>query len=407
MKKLFEDFKTPVLSTWKELLAKELKKETNNDPTSHSNNIEELHFNSIYDENKFEQLNWGKSDNDWQIGSYIQVTDSKKANLKALELLNLGANSLNFDIQNASDLNLSELMEGIGIPYIHLYFTVKNDEEQQIIESWFKNQNPYFIYINNATNHIKGYELHNIGANAAQEIAYALAKGKKILENEELHKIHFTFGIGTNFLIEIAKFRAFKLLWDKICTAYAISPQTFTTAQSGFINKSLKDPYTNLLRQTTEGLSAVLGGIDQLIIQPYDLLSTNGSSSFSERMAINISLILKEESEVNKIIDPLAGSYIIEKYTETICNAAWTVFQEIEKLGGIETLASQSFLKNEVERIRQKRLTDVSSKKQVLVGVNNYQNPDNSNLTWKEEVVNFLGLENLIIEKDLLKSDKY
>jgi methylmalonyl-CoA mutase len=124
-------------------------------------------------------------------------------------------------------------------------------------------------------------------------------------------------------------------------------------------------------------------------------------------MAINISLILKEESEVNQIVDPFSGSHIIENYTETICNAAWSIFQEIEKLGGIETETSQSFLHKEVERIRQKRLSAVSSKKQVLVGINNYQNPDNSNLNWKEEVGNFLGLENLIIEKDLSKSDKF
>ena len=407
MKKLFEEFNVPNILTWKELIAKELKSDAKLDPTAHENRIEELNFIQIYNHSDYESYDWKKTTNDWQIGSYIQVVKSKEANTKALELLNLGVNSLNFDIQETENLNLYDLMEGIGFQYIHLYFTIKTSEQEQYIQDWFTDKSPLFLQINNSSNYINGFDINTIGANASQEIAYALAKGKKIIESGNTNTLHFIFGIGNNFLIEIAKFRAFKNLWDKISTAYQTFPKTLVTAQTGFINKSLNDPYTNLLRQTTEGLSAVLGGVDQLIIQPYDALSINGSTSFTERMAINISLILKEESEVNQIVDPFSGSHIIENYTETICNAAWSIFQEIEKLGGIETETSQSFLHKEVERIRQKRLSAVSSKKQVLVGINNYQNPDNSNLNWKEEVGNFLGLENLIIEKDLSKSDKF
>ncbi len=407
MKKLFEEFNVPNILTWKELIAKELKSDAKLDPTAHENTIEELDFNEIYNHSDYELYDSKKTTNDWQIGSYIEVIHSKEANAKALELLNLGANSLNFDIQETENLNLSDLMEGIGFQYIHLYFTIKASEQEQYIQDWFTDKSPLFLQINNSSNYINGFDFNTIGANASQEVAYALAKGKKIIERGDTNTLHFTFGIGSNFLIEIAKFRAFRFLWDKISTAYKTFPKNLVTAQTGFINKSLNDPYTNLLRQTTEGLSAVLGGVDQLIIQPYDALSINGSTSFTERMAINISLILKEESEVNQIVDPFSGSYIIENYTETICNAAWSIFQEIEKLGGIETETSQSFLHKEVERIRQKRLSEVSSKKQVLVGINNYQNPDNSNLNWKEEVGNFLGLENLIIEKDLSKSDKF
>ena len=125
--------------------------------------------------------------------------------------------------------------------------------------------------------------------------------------------VHFYFGISNNYFVESTKFKVFKALWTQIVSAYKpknyCSNNVMITAVTGFVNKSLKDPYTNLLRQTTEAMSAINGGIDHLIILPYDLNSTNGSTDLSERMALNLSLI-KRRKLLDSVISPTNGAYV-------------------------------------------------------------------------------------------------
>ena len=322
------------------------------------------------------------------------------ANQKALNQLILGANSLNFDVTQLSEINFSVLLDGIEFDYIHLYFKTNNSIQEKLVTDWFSDKNPLFLHVNNDTNSVNAFGINAIGGNSIQELAYALAKGKDILTQNPNGLVHFTFGIGNNFLLEIAKFRAFHILWDKMKNAFNSSVKTTVTAQTGFVNKSLHDPFTNILRQTTEGLSAVLSGVDQLIIQPYDAFSEQGSSDFTERMAINISLILKEESEINQLIDPFAGSISVENYTQILCDSSWKLFQEFESLSGSQSKETESFLKAEILRIRDKRKEEVRSKKKTLVGINKFSNPDTSKLQWKKEIERFLGLEYLILERD-------
>ena len=403
MKKLFEAFEKPNLSDWKSQLIKELKSNNPSDPTAFEDEIEALVINEIYEESTLLPSIEIQKTNDWQIGVNILVTNEKEANKSALELLNLGATSLNFDVQNLDVINLSELLAGIELAYIHSYFTVKHEAQETAIHTWLADKNPFISHVNTDRNIVNAFEVNAIGGNSTQELAFALAKGKYILESENATCIHFTFGIGANFMLEIAKFRAFHLLWDKLTTVYQSSIKTTITAKTGFVNKSLNDPYTNILRQTTESLAAVLGGVDQLIIEPYDTLSSTGSSSFTERMAINISLILKEESEINQLVDPLNGSLSIEKLTQTLADSTWKLFQQLEKLGGSEALEVEEYLKNEIERIRNSRIAQINDKRQLLVGVNQYFNPEQTNITWKKDVGTFLGMEYLILEKELIK----
>ncbi len=409
MKKLFTEFEKPNLSDWKTQLINELKSNNPSDPTAFENEIEGLVFNEIYEESNPLPSLEKKKINDWQIGVNILVTNEKKDNKSALELLNLGANSLNFDVRNLDIINLSELLAGIELAYIHTYFTVKNEAQETAIHGWLADKNPFFYHINLDRNFVNAFEVNAIGGNITQELVFALAKGKYILESERATCIHFTFGIGANFMLEIAKFRAFHLLWDKLTTVYQSSIKTTITAKTGFVNKSLNDPHTNILRQTTESLSAVLGGVDQLIIQPYDALSSTGSSSFTERMAINISLILKEESEINQLIDPMNGSLSIEKLTQTLADSSWKLFQHLEKLGGSESLKMKESLKNEIERIRNSRIAQINDNKQLLVGVNQYFNPAQTNLNWKQDVDTFWDVEYLVLERtfDIIQSDKF
>ncbi len=402
MKKLFEAFEKPNLSDWKSQLIKEIKSNNASDPTAFENEIEELVFKEVYDTKESLSFLQKKETNDWQIGAEIKVFDEKSGNQNALKCLNLGANSLNFDVTHLSEINLFQLLDGVEIAYIFTYFTVKDLEQATSIRTWFSDKTPLFLNINTYQSSVNTYDINALGANISQELAFALAKGKGMLEKDITKSIHFTFGIGNNFLLEIAKFRAFHILWDKLKTTYTSSNETYITAKTGFINKSLNDPYTNILRQTTEGLSAVLGGVDQLIIQPYDTYSETGSTSFTQRMAINISLILKEESEINQLVDPMNGSLSIEKLTQTLADSSWKLFQQLEKLGGSEALEVEEYLKNEIERIRNLRIAQVNDKKQLLVGVNQYFNPEQTNLTWKQEVGTFWDVEYLVLEKELI-----
>ncbi len=408
MKKLFEAFEKPNLTDWKAQLIKELKSENTDDPTAFENEVEELSFTDIYTPNA-QIITFSKpNSNDWKIGAEIQVVDIKLANQWALKQLNLGANTLNFDVTQLQDLQLSVLLAGIETTYIYTYFTTKNKEQTDQIRSWFSKKSPLFLHINTASNLVNAFSIDAIGGNAKQQLAFTFAKGKALLSKNPTEPIHFVFGVGSNFLLEIAKFRAFHILWDKIQKACETNTKTYVTAKTGFINKSLQDPYTNLLRQTTEGLSAVIGVVDQLIIQPYDLLTTTGSTTFTERMAINISLILKEEAEINQWIDPLEGSLVLENYTSLLADEAWKLFQKIEEKGGIESSESEIFLQEEITRTRAKRIQQLSEKSKKMLGVNHYLNTETSSVDWKNERHTFLGMNPLILEQEFKKtlSDK-
>ncbi len=408
MKKLFEAFEKPNLTDWKAQLIKELKSENTDDPTAFENEVEELSFTDIYTPNA-QIITFSKpNSNDWKIGAEIQVVDIKLANQWALKQLNLGANTLNFDVTQLQDLQLSVLLAGIETAYIYTYFTTKNKEQTDQIRSWFSKKSPLFLHINTASNLVNAFSIDAIGGNAKQQLAFAFANGKALLSKNPTEPIHFVFGVGSNFLLEIAKFRAFHILWDKIQKACETNTKTYVTAKTGFINKSLQDPYTNLLRQTTEGLSAVIGVVDQLIIQPYDLLTTTGSTTFTERMAINISLILKEEAEINQWIDPLEGSLVLENYTSLLADEAWKLFQKIEEKGGIESSESEIFLQEEITRTRAKRIQQLSEKSKKMLGVNHYLNSETSSIDWKNERHTFLGMNPLILEQEFKKtlSDK-
>jgi methylmalonyl-CoA mutase len=145
------------------------------------------------------------------------------------------------------------------------------------------------------------------------------------------------------------------------------------------MNKSLKDPYTNLLRQTTEGMSAILGGVDRLIVQPYDACSIEGKSDFSQRLALNISNLLNDESFLNAVCDPLGGSYAIEDLTKTLTEKAWDLFKKLDKM---ESMEMNNYLKNSIEFKVQQRIKLLKEGEKLLIGVNKFLNPQPHNMEW-------------------------
>jgi methylmalonyl-CoA mutase len=227
---------------------------------------------------------------------------------------------------------------------------------------------------------------HNGGANAVQELAIAAATGvfylQHLLENSEslnqaLSKMIFQFSIGSNFFMEIAKLRAARILWSKISEAYGAEGEwrgMEIIAQTSSFTKTIYDPHVNLLRAGNEALAAVLGGIQYLQVDPYDQIT--GSTNFSERIAQNTQLILQEEANLQKVIDPAGGSWYIEKLTKELADHAWKLFKEIDQKGGMLDVLKSGWLQNEISIVYEKRQQDIFTRKASIIGTNVYANLD-------------------------------
>lgn len=216
--------------------------------------------------------------------------------------------------------------------------------------------------------------IHEQGGTVVQELGYGLALGvEKLLEKLEAggsidvsaKGIRFVFAIGSNYFFEIAKLRAARRLWARAVSCF--QPQDESSclmkihACTALSNKSIYDPFANVLRATTEAMAAVIGGCDSLEVQPF---------RFSNRLALNIQRLLQEESHFDRVADPAGGSYYVEWLTDTLANQGWRLFQQVEAAGGY-TIAKDS-IDNALAQSRAAREKAVSSRRRTLVGVNNY-----------------------------------
>ncbi|WP_231745025.1 MULTISPECIES: methylmalonyl-CoA mutase family protein [unclassified Lysinibacillus] len=221
---------------------------------------------------------------------------------------------------------------------------------------------------------------HNEGANAVQELAYALALAAKFAEQEESFeafskKFFVIFAIDTQFFTEIAKLRAFKVLWKAFSSAYGVtdSVKIPTVAETSLRSFSKLDVYVNLLRSSNEALSGLIGGADLFTVHPHDVLTKPTEQSI--RIARNVSLILKEETNVLKVTDPAGGSYFIESLTADFVKEAWSLFLDIEAAGGMDEYIASGKLAEEVATTYHTRIKAASTRKQSLIGTNIYANP--------------------------------
>ncbi|MCB0482810.1 MAG: hypothetical protein KDC83_15380 [Flavobacteriales bacterium] len=233
---------------------------------------------------------------------------------------------------------------------------------------------------------VNAQEYHNSGGNAVSELAFALAhaheylvflmeNGKSIDDASALIKIQL--GIGGDYFSEIAKIRAFRMLWSQVISAYSPKHECSKTAyiqsiSSQFLS-TVYDPYVNMLRGTTQAMSAVLGGADIIRILPFDTAFSTGDS-FSHRIARNVQIVLQEESYFDKVIDPAGGSYYIEYLTNELARKAWEKFQKIEKKGGFLGLMTSGNLARELKEDAQAQLDLLNMGKSKILGVTLYPN---------------------------------
>lgn len=432
-------FPLPSSEEWLLQLTKELKGE---DPSvlERHDEIEEIDFTTYtYDlgNNKSEGYRRGNArGNDWNIATRIVVQEEKSTNTKALELLMTGCNELVFDFKSNETADLELLFAGIEFEYIQTTIITNSAETvsriQQCQASSFPEKikyaidphvvglemirilSPLFLKKQSPFILINGYEMQQTGANATQELAFCLSTANECLGvmleegmtiDQATACIHFSLGITANYFFSIAKTRSLKELWASLVDAYspehACSRNGIITAVSGPMNKSLKDPYSNLLRQTTEGLSAAVAGADSILIQPYTLASTSEENELAERMATNISLLLKEESYMHIVNDPIGGSYALEHFSTQFSQKAWHLFQELEARKGVFNSACAAHLQELIHQKAQHRLEAVRTGKSTLIGINKFPNPTQETANYKPSL-SYYGLSQLIIERELM-----
>ncbi len=231
---------------------------------------------------------------------------------------------------------------------------------------------------------VRGDIFRNAGSSAVQELAFSLAMGAEYINwltdqgvkvDEAFGKVKFTMAIGSSYFMEIAKLRAARYLWAKIAEAYGCKDQAAICihAVNSKWNKTVYDPYVNMLRTTTEAMSAVIGGIHSLTVLPFDA-PYQKQTAFSERIARNQQIIIKEESYMDKVIDPAAGSYYIETLTQSIINHAWELFNKVQDMGGYVEAFTKGFIQSEIKAVANKCESNIATRRKTVLGTNQYPN---------------------------------
>ena len=228
---------------------------------------------------------------------------------------------------------------------------------------------------------------HEAGANAVQELAIALATGVSYLRElggrglaAELvaGKLHVSLGIGENFFMEVAKFRAIKSLWAQVLRAFGVSAEAQRIrlhARGGLRNLTRRDRHVNMLRLTSEALAAAFGGVDSICLPAFDT-PAGASDDLSRRLSRNIQLILQEEAQLTRLIDPAGGAWHVDALTDQLAHKAWARFQDIEADGGMLAALQSGAIQAEIEAVAERRRHDLATGEKVLVGANAYVNED-------------------------------
>ncbi len=370
--------------------------------------------------------------NNWKVFQTIEITTAEAANAEALELLMKGVNAIGFKIPEGglTSEQLDALLEGIHLPAVRLTFggkkiaatakllIAKLDKDGADKKSTFINfeidpmvanltgDGEYvcggdgaacydvvaeLMQLTKPYHHIRVVTVHgslfsNSGSTIVEELAFALSAGHdyivRLLEagvdiNTIAHKMMFEMAVTSNYFMEIAKFRAGRLLWSNIVKAYApkqgCACKMRVHAVTSSWNQTAYDPYVNMLRGTTEAMSAALAGVESLEVLPFNV-SYEKADEFSKRIARNTELLLKHESHFDQVVDPAGGSYYIETLTNSIADEAWKLFQEVEAKGGYRAAFAEGFVVETVKASASKKDKNIATRRQILLGANQYPN---------------------------------
>lgn len=369
-----------------------------------------------------------KDDNTWYIRQEINAADAGAANAKAKEILNKGIDSLSFKIpgKSVSAEHVEQLLDGIYCDCVELnfstckrhsvelaqllvsYFESKGYDKEKIVGSidWDpmekivmkgKDAEPILKFAPALVDTLKDYpnfrcvtvnavSLNNSGAYIVQELGYALAWGNEYMQQLvdagvepalAARKIKFNMGVSENYFMEIAKFRAGRMLWAQIVKQYEpkcdCACKMCVNAVTTSYNMTLFDAHVNLLRSQTETMSAALGGVHSIVVTPFDA-AYEEPNDFSERIARNQQLLLKEECHFNTVVDPSAGSYYIEQLTTSLAAEAWKLFLKVEEEGGFLSSIKAGTVQDDINATNEKRHTLAAQRREFILGTNQFPN---------------------------------
>ncbi len=366
--------------------------------------------------------------NEWLIRQDIKVKDIRQANKKALDILMKGITSLGFELpfSRPDEKMIEDMLENIFADSVELNYKagdhsldvviiinslvrkynrdlekIRGSVDYDPIEHLLLHGNfsmsekeafAYIIELLEEAKHLPNFRLVNVhaniyknsGASLVEELAFALSHGNEYLKrmtemghniNEVAPRLKFNFGVGSNYFMEIAKFRAARMLWAHVVNAYGPEMVDVTRmhlhAETTDWNKTMYDNYVNMLRATTEAMSASISGVDSLTVKAFNSIYEE-PTDFSERIARNQQLILKEESYFDKVVDPASGSYYIENLTHAIASEAWKLFLEIDEKGGFLEALKQGFVQDKIKASVQEKDMAIATRKKSILGTNQY-----------------------------------
>ena len=369
--------------------------------------------------------------NRWRVHQTVSVVCPKEANAEALKILNAGVDSLGFCIASAdfSAADLDMLLKDICIPAVEITFCgekmanvaelvlAKVEKEgiakedvriafcidplvkglsskgdfcspngekciARIVELIHKTKE--YKHVRIVT--VAGQTFGNSGSTIVEELAFTLSAGHDYLVrltdagldvDAAARKLRFSFSVSSNYFMEIAKFRAARMLWANIVKGYGPAKNCACKmqihAETSRWNQTVYDPYVNMLRGTTEAMSATIAGVHSLEVMPFDA-SFENPTEFSKRIARNVELLLKNESHFDQVVDPAGGSYYVENLTQSIAAEAWKLFLEIEEKGGYTEAYKAGLIVERIKASAAAKDKNIGTRRQTLLGANQYPN---------------------------------
>lgn len=380
---------------------------------------------------QFPYVRGTRAHNRWGVHQTLKVECPEKANAEALKILNAGVDSLEFRLSGQEptaefvdvllkgiDLTaieltfsgckmglLAQLMldkvekEGVEKSALHLNFVIDPIIKSLSVKGQFCSEGGKECFSKIAAlveraaeyKHVRvltvsGENFSNAGSTIVEELAFTLAAGHdylvRLMEaglkvDTAARKIRFSMGVSSNYFMEMAKFRAARMLWANIVKAYnpekECCSKMYTHAVTSAWNQTVYDPYVNMLRGTTEAMSATIAGVNTLEVLPFNA-AYEAPTEFSQRIARNVELLLKHESHFDQVVDPAGGSYYIETLTASIAQEAWKLFLEVEEKGGYTAAFESGFIVEKVKASAAAKDKNIATRRQILLGANQYPN---------------------------------
>jgi len=408
---LFDDFNPISSKQWKQKIQFELDGADYNE-TVIWNSPEDIQVKPFYHRDEFSKTASVKtSASNFKICQNIFVYDIEKSIQRAINTIERGAESLRFTIENEK-IDIQKLLENLPLENRTVYFNLKfiSIDFVKLLDTisiqkkatfycnldpighfaregnWFstsdKNNFETIEKISKATKNLSLLSIdlslyQNAGANITQQIAYSLAHANEYLNRfpDITKPIVFQVSVGTNYFFEIAKLRALRMLFKLIAAEYNPDLDCHLLVTPTKRNKTIYDYNVNMLRTTTECMSAILGGADAVANLPYDSLY-HKDNEFGDRIARNQLLVLKHESYFDKVNNPADGSYYIESLTMQLAEKSLTLFKDIETNGGFLKLLNDGTIKKKIQESANKEQELFDAKKEVLLGTNKYPNKE-------------------------------